>query len=74
MFLDLYYLGRIVRRGSIVVVDDYELPGIARAASFFVTNVAWELEDVSSGGGHHWAVLRTSATQDTRHFADFVDF
>lgn len=74
VFLDLYYLGRIVRPGGIVVLDDYELPGITRAASFFVTNIAWELADVSSGGGHEWAVLRTPTTEDTRHFADFVDF
>jgi len=74
VFLDLYYLGRTIRRGGIVIVDDYELPGIVRAASFFLTNVGWELEDVSSGDGHHWAVLRTPKVEDARPFTYFVDF
>lgn len=74
VFLDLYYLGRIVRRGGIVVLDDYELPGIARAASFFLTNIGWELEDDSTGDGHHWAVLRTSKVEDARPSTYFVDF
>ena len=74
VFLDLWYLGRMVRRGGIVILDDYELPGIARAASFFLANVGWQLIEVSTGGGHHWAVFRTSTVEDTRHFSYFVDF
>lgn len=86
VFLDLYYLGRLVRRGGVVILDDYELPGIARAASFFLTNLGWKLEEVSHSDAHrapedpqgrhlhHWAVLRTSNVEDVRSMDYFVDF
>jgi len=74
VFLDLYYLGRLVRPGGVIVLDDYDLPGIARAVSFFLANLGWELEDVAEADGHRWAAVRTSKTEDTRHFAYFVDF
>jgi predicted O-methyltransferase YrrM len=74
VFVDLYYLGRLLRPGGIMFVDDYHLPGIARAASFFVTNLGWSLQEVSTAEDrHHWAVLRTSAEPDTRPFDYFVD-
>ncbi len=75
VFVDLYYLGRLVLPGGIVFVDDYQLPAIARAASFFVKNLGWTLEDVSAWDQfHQWAVLRTSAVPDTRPFGHYVDF
>ncbi|HMG25870.1 MAG TPA: class I SAM-dependent methyltransferase [Acidimicrobiia bacterium] len=75
IFLDLTYLGRLVRPGGIVFVDDYQLPAVARAASFFVTNLGWTAEQLSeSDSFHQWAVLRTSTAPDTRRFDDFVDF
>ena len=75
VFLDLAYLGRLLRPGAIVFVDDYHLPGIARAASFFLTNLGWSLEEVSTAEDrHHWAVLRTSTKPDTRPFDYFIDF
>ena len=75
VFVDLYYLGRLLRPGGIVFVDDYHLPGIARAASFFRANLGWSLEEVSTAEDrHHWAVLRTSAEPDTRPFDCFADF
>ncbi len=40
LFVDLYYLGRLVRPGGIVFLEDYQLPALARAASFFLTNVS----------------------------------
>jgi predicted O-methyltransferase YrrM len=75
VFVDLAYLGRLVRRGGIVFVDDYQLPGVARAASFFVTNLGWTIEEVSVADEfHQWAVLRTSVGRDARRFDDFVEF
>jgi len=75
VFLDLAYLGRLLRPGAIVFLDDYHLPAIARAASFFLTNRGWALEEISTAEDrHHWAVLRTSTTPDTRPFDYFVDF
>lgn len=75
VFVDLVCLGRLIRPGGGVFVDDYQLPAVARATSFFVTNVGWMVEDVSAADdAHQWAVLRTSAGPDTRRYDDFVDF
>jgi predicted O-methyltransferase YrrM len=75
VFLDLVYLGRLVRPGGIVFVDDYQLPAIARAVSFCVSNLGWTSEEVSPPDDlHQWAVLRTSGVPDTRPFDYYVDF
>lgn len=75
VFVDLVFLGRLVRPGGIVFLDDYQLPAVARAASFFLTNLGWTLEEVSAWDDlHRWAVLRTSPDPDTRPFDHFVDF
>jgi predicted O-methyltransferase YrrM len=75
VFVDLAYLGRLVKRGGIIFVDDYQLPGIARAVSFFVKNLGWVVEEVSDEEDlHHWVVLRTATAPDTRPFTHFVEF
>jgi predicted O-methyltransferase YrrM len=75
VFLDLFYLGRLVRKGGVIVLDDYGYPGIKRAVSFFLTNLEWTIEETSpKGDSHHWVVLRTAKGEDKRHFRYFVDF
>lgn len=75
VFVDLFYLGRLVRSGGIVFVDDYQLPSVGRAVAFFVTNLGWTIEEVSAADElHQWAVLRTSIGPDTRSFDHFVEF
>lgn len=75
VFVDLVYLGRLVRGGGIVVLDDYQLPAVARASSFFLRNLGWVLEEVSTQDDlHRWTVLRTSSEPDTRRFDHHVDF
>jgi predicted O-methyltransferase YrrM len=75
VFLDVIYLGRLVRPGGIVFVDDYQLPAVERATSFCRTNLGWTLEGVSAPDDlHQWAVLRTPRESDTRSFDFFVDF
>ena len=75
VFVDLFFLGRLLRPGGIVFVDDYQLPGIARATAFFLSNAGWTSELVSSEDDlHQWAILRTSETPDGRAFTHFVDF
>jgi predicted O-methyltransferase YrrM len=75
VFVDLYYLGRLVRAGGVVFLDDYQLPAVARAVSFYVTNLGWTLEEVSDADDlHQWAVVRTSAVPDTRAFDNYVEF
>ena len=75
VFLDLVYLGRLMRPGGIVFVDDHQLPSVARAVSFCLRNLGWRLEERSDADElHGWAVLRTSMEPDTRRFDHFVDF
>ena len=75
VFLDLVYLGRLVGPGGILFLDDYQLPAVARAASFCVTNLGWKVEEISAGDDlHQWAVLRTSELPDTRPFDYFIGF
>jgi predicted O-methyltransferase YrrM len=75
IFLDLVYLGRLLHPGAIVLVDDYQLPAIARAASYCLTNLGWTLEETSPADERHqWAVLRTSTVPDTRPFDYYVEF
>jgi len=75
VFVDLFYLGRLLRPGGIAFLDDYQLPTVARAACFFVTDLGWTVEDVSPPDEQHqWAVLRTARLPDERPFDHLVDF
>jgi len=75
VFLDLAYLGHLVCAGGVVFVDDYQLPAVAKATSFFWKNLDWRLEEVARPDElHQWAVLRTSYTPDARPFDHYVDF
>ena len=75
VFLDLVYLGRLVRPGGIIFADDFQLPSVAKAVSFFVNNLDWTIEEVSAADErHNWAVLRTGRQADRRLFDHFVDF
>jgi predicted O-methyltransferase YrrM len=75
VFVDLFYLGHLVRRGGIIFLDDYQLPGVARAASFFTSNLGWTTEEISPPDDlHQWTVLRTTTERDARPFDHFVDF
>jgi predicted O-methyltransferase YrrM len=75
VFLDLVHLARLVHPTGIVFLDDYQLPAVQKAGSFFLKNLGWTLEEVSpEDARHQWAVLRTSDRQDARPFDYFVDF
>jgi len=75
VFLDLVYLGRLVRGGGILIVDDHQLPSVGRAVSFCTTNLGWTLEEVSRDDEHHgWAVLRTVPVPIERAFDHYVEF
>jgi predicted O-methyltransferase YrrM len=75
VFVDLVYLGRLVRGGGVVFLDDYQLPAVAKAARFCVGNLGWTLEEEGVGDRrHHWAVLRLPEMPPERDFTYFVDF
>jgi len=75
VFLDLVYLGRLVRRSGVIVLDDYQPPSAKKAVGFCVANLGWALEEEGTADErHHWAVLRTPAVPLGRNFDHFVDF
>jgi len=75
VFVDLFFLGRLLRPGAPVFLDDYQLPGVRRAAAFFVANLGWSVRDASPlDDVHQWAVLTTSARPDERPYDFFVGF
>jgi predicted O-methyltransferase YrrM len=71
VFVDLFFLGRLVRKGGVIILDDYNLPGVRRAVSFFVTILDWTVADVVDD---RMAVLRTATGPDTRDFRFFAEF
>ena len=62
VFLDLFYLGRLVAKGGLIVLDDYNWPGINKAVSFCVTNLNWVIEDTFGD----FVALRPSTEPDER--------
>ena len=73
-FLDLFYLGQLIKIGGIIFMDDYDRVTIRKAASFFVKNLDWKIEEKGSYKKREWLVLRTSKKQDTRDWKYFIDF
>ena len=75
VFLDLIHLGRLVRPGGTVFVDDYQLPSVVHAVSFCLTNLGWASEEVSRrDDDHNWVVLRTPRVPVDRAWDHFVEF
>lgn len=75
VFVDLFYLGRLVRKGGIILLDDYHLPGIQHAVSFFETNLGWTIEEKSSSDDKDcWVALRTATREDNREYRYYVEF
>ena len=76
VFLDLVYAGRLLDEGSIVFVDDMQLPGVRRAVDFCVANLGWATEDDGlEGDVHRWAVLRTGPRERlSRPIEELADF
>jgi len=75
VFVDLRYLGQIVRPGGIIFLDDYQLRSVSRAVSFYTNNLGWTVEEVSPDDDlHRWVVLRTALTPLQRPYDHYVDF
>ena len=71
----LYYLAFLKQTGSIIFLDDLQLPGIHKVVSFFEKNLEWKIEaEGSISKDHHWAALRTRFEVLERNFDAFTDF
>ncbi len=84
VFVDLMFLGRLVRGGSVIFLDDYQLPAVKKAVAFCTGNLGWVVEEEGAADAkqspdafpehHHWVVMRTPAQPRERKFDYFVDF
>jgi predicted O-methyltransferase YrrM len=80
VFVDLFYLGNLVKNGGIIFLDDYDKPGIRKAITFFIKNLGWKIEESGLNEKsdlnkkREWLVVRISEKGDTRQWNDFIDF
>jgi hypothetical protein len=88
VFLDLYYMTRLVRPGGVVVVDDMWMPSVRVAVSYAERNLGATLEPDALPDGFRWrrralgrgvrggsgdmAVLRLPSERPKLRWDDFV--
>lgn len=88
VFLDLYYMTRLVKPGGLVVVDDMWMPAVRMAVAYVEKNLAAILEPDALPGGFKWrrrpvsrglpsgtgdtAVLRLPSERPELHWDEFV--
>jgi Methyltransferase domain len=46
VFVDLFFLGELVRPGGLVILDDYRWPSVATAVGYFESNTGWQVEPI----------------------------
>ncbi len=51
VFVDLYFLRKIVRPGGIVVLDDHRWPSVRTAERYYETNLGWQPVPGAFAGG-----------------------
>jgi predicted O-methyltransferase YrrM len=51
VFVDLYFLGKIVRPGGLIVLDDHWWPSVRTAAHYFEMNLGWRVVPGAFDGG-----------------------
>jgi predicted O-methyltransferase YrrM len=54
VFLDLYYMTRLVKPGGLVVVDDMWMPAVRTAVAYLEKNLATTLEPDALPGAFRW--------------------
>jgi predicted O-methyltransferase YrrM len=53
VFVDLYFLRKIVRPGGLVILDDHWWPSVRTAAAYYETNMGWQaIPDAFTAGTH----------------------
>lgn len=56
VFVDLYFLRKLVRPGGLVVLDDHWAPSVSAATRYFERNLGWEpVSDAFAGGSRRHA-------------------
>jgi hypothetical protein len=60
VFLDLYFMTRLVRPGGLVVVDDMWMPAVRTAVAYVERNLAVTLETDALPNAFRWRSRRLS--------------
>jgi predicted O-methyltransferase YrrM len=61
VFVDLYFLRKIVRPGGVVVVDDDWAPSVRTAVRYYERNLGWRPLPTAFAGGTFWTIGRDPA-------------
>ena len=67
VFVDLYFLRKLVRPGGLIILDDARWPSVATALRYFDLNLGWPAVDI---GG----CLTARRCPETAFEPDFADF
>src|SRR5262249_21991261 len=63
VFVDLYYLRRLVRPGGLVVLDDDWTPSVRTAVRYYERNLGWTVLPDAFAGGTRWTIGRDPAAE-----------
>ncbi len=66
VFVDLYFLRKIVRPGGLIIVDDYGWPSVHAAARYYETNLGWLIVHGAFDGGTIDQATRQTRAQALR--------
>jgi Methyltransferase domain len=66
VFVDLYFLRKIVRPAGLVIVDDYGWPSVHTAVHYFESNMRWLVVDGAFDGGTIDEATRQTRAQALR--------
>ena len=70
VFVDLYFLRKLVRPGGLIVLDDAALPSVATAVRYFDLNLGWHAATV----GGRLTARRLPDQPFEPNFTDFKPF
>jgi len=63
VFVDLYFLRKIVRPGGLIVLDDNWAPSVRTAARYYEQNLGWVAVPDAFANGTPWIVGTCSAAE-----------
>ena len=63
VFVDLYFLRKIVRPGGLIILDDYWAPSVRTAASYYEHNLGWIAIPDAFASGTPWTIRTGPAAE-----------
>jgi predicted O-methyltransferase YrrM len=75
VFIDLFYMQRLVRPGGLIILDDYWMPAVRAALDFFAKNLGLALQTLSDEKGKpKLAFLRVPEAPAVRLWDHYIPF